>query len=180
MGLLTLVPIYFGERQELLPAVTRRIESAFGLTVRTRPPWFDPERAFDSARGQYNSTILLKMLLTRPEGESERILGLAGVDLFIPVLTYVFGEAQLSGRAAVASVHRLQNELYGLPQDDRLTLERLEKEVVHELGHTFGLAHCRSSECVMVSSTYVEEIDFKTVEICERCSLQIATGRRGS
>jgi archaemetzincin len=91
------------------------------------------------------------------------------MDLYIPVLTFVFGEAQLDGMAAIVSTHRLQNQFYGLPHDDDLMLRRLEKEVIHELGHTFGLFHCRQFECVMRSSTYVEEIDLKRADLCDAC-----------
>ena len=68
------------------------------------------------------------------------MLGVTDRDLFIPILTYVFGEAQLGGRAAVVSTARLVEdvELFG-PQ---LLVERLAKEAVHEVGHAFGLLHC--------------------------------------
>ena len=91
------------------------------------------------------------------------------VDLYVPVLTYVFGEAQLDGKAAVVSTHRLRDELYGLPQNPQKLRERLEKEAVHELGHTFGLIHCPKPNCVMYTSTYAEEIDFKPMNFCETC-----------
>ena len=111
---------------------------------RSEPPSFDPELAFDSSRGQYNSRILLAQLLReprpgRPRGAHPRR---SGVDLFIPVLTFVFGEAQLGDRAAVVSAYRLDNQLYGLPPSPDLLFERLVKEAVHELGHTYGLLHC--------------------------------------
>ena len=91
------------------------------------------------------------------------------VDLYVPVLTYVFGEAQLDGKAAVVSTHRLRDELYGLPKNPQRLRERLEKEAVHELGHTFGLIHCHEPNCVMYTSTYAEEIDFKSTYFCETC-----------
>jgi archaemetzincin len=47
----------------------------------------------------------------------------------------------LGGTAAVVSSHRLANEFYGLPKDARRFHERTAKEVVHELGHLFGLVH---------------------------------------
>lgn len=168
MGSLCLVPIYFGDRQGSLAPLQDRLRDIFDLTVEIHPPWFDPEIPFDPSRGQYNSNLFLACLL-KGERAANRLLGVTAVDLFIPVLTFVFGEAQLGGRAAVVSIHRLRNEAYGLPVDDVLLLRRLEKEAVHEIGHTFGLIHCHNAGCVMQSSTYVEEIDLKEVEPCASC-----------
>jgi archaemetzincin len=89
--------------------------------------------------------------------------------LYIPVLTFVFGEARLNGQCAVVSSYRLDNKFYGLPDDPALLQERLLKEAIHELGHTYGLFHCQNPECVMKSSTYVEEIDFKSSRFCDKC-----------
>ena len=91
------------------------------------------------------------------------------VDLFIPILTFVFGEAQLQGIGSVVSTHRLHNRFYGLPEDRELTTDRLLKEAVHELGHTYGLIHCSQQRCVMNASTYVENIDQKPAELCPVC-----------
>lgn len=96
-------------------------------------------------------------------------------DLFIPILTFVFGEAMLGGNSAVVSTYRLQEGFYGLADDAEVLLWRLKKEAVHELGHTFGLVHCREFECVMHSSRGIEEVDVKSSEFCEDCT--IALGR---
>jgi archaemetzincin len=157
----------------MIESLTRRLEEFLGLPVYSRPPWFDPERAFDVRRGQYNSTILLEMLLGDPRENEGKLLGVTNVDLFIPVLTFVFGEAQLDGRAAVVSIHRLHNEAYGLPADEQVLQDRFEKEALHEIGHTFGLVHCVSRDCVMRSSTYVEEIDLKAADYCDECILSL-------
>jgi archaemetzincin len=166
---LDLVPIYAADHGGVMRDLHARLERSLHAQVRERTPWFDPERAFDPSRGQYDSTRLLELLLAAPDDAGERVLGVAGVDLFIPVLTYVFGEAQLQGRVAVVSLHRLRPEAYGLPRDPRLVLERLEKESLHELGHTFGLVHCVDGGCVMHVSTYVEEIDLKPASFCASC-----------
>jgi archaemetzincin len=166
---LDLVPFYLSDRQHLLNELSERLTQSIQLPIRLRKPWFDPETAFDPSRGQYNSTRLLRMLLDHPSSEAEKILGVTGVDLFTPVLTYVFGEAQLEGRAAVVSVHRLRPEVYGLPPDDSVLFGRLLKESVHELGHSFGLLHCSDPSCVMHASTYVEEIDLKLAGFCTSC-----------
>lgn len=176
MGVLRLVPLHCGTRATLLGPLGEQLQKAFGLEVQHVAPGFDCEVAFDESRGQYNSRVLLSHLLKdTPEGVS-RVLGIAGVDLFIPVLTYVFGEAQLGGRAAVVSLHRLDDEIYGLPPRPKRLFERLVKEAVHELGHTFNLVHCHTDGCVMASSTYVEEIDLKSDLFCATCRAAIRAG----
>jgi archaemetzincin len=177
---LDLVPIFAPGRRELLARLAPALERAFREPVRIRTPWFDPERAYDASRGQYNSTTLLRLLLQDPTPDSGRVLGVSGVDLFIPVLTYVFGEAQLDGRAAVVSLHRLQPAVYGLPEDPARVAPRRLKEAVHELGHTYGLLHCGDSRCVMSSSTYVEEIDLKGDEFCPACRALLGPPSRGA
>jgi archaemetzincin len=166
---LHLVPIYCGSKAELLEPLSRRLSAVFGVEIDQKPPGFDPEAAFDADRGQYNSRVLLAGLLREGRHTESRLLGVTAVDLFIPVLTFVFGEAQLQGRAAVVSMARLDTALYGLPPDPPRLFERLVKECVHELGHTYGLLHCPDGRCVMASSTYVEQIDLKDAQFCDRC-----------
>jgi archaemetzincin len=95
-------------------------------------------------------------------------------DLYVPVLTFVFGEAQLNGKAAIVSAHRLYPEFYGLPPNEDLFLARLIKEMNHELGHTYGLRHCLNFECVMHSSSNVDEIDIKGEALCKKCFEKIS------
>lgn len=177
--LLQLVPICLGGQAERLPDLHRCVAERLRVDVHEHPPGFDPELAFDPSRGQYNSRILLGQLLRDRRDGFDRVLGVAGVDLFIPVLTFVFGEAQLDGRVALVSTHRLQSELYGLPADPDLLARRLAKEAVHELGHTYGLVHCHDGRCVMASSTYVEEIDLKSDRFCDRCLGVVRAARSG-
>ncbi|MBZ5638763.1 MAG: archaemetzincin family Zn-dependent metalloprotease [Acidobacteriia bacterium] len=176
MASLCLVPIYFSDRHAMIELLAERISRTFSLDVHVRPPWFDPELPFDPARGQYNSTLFLGQLLRGLDETASRVLGITSVDLYVPVLTFVFGEAQLAGKAAVVSTHRLRNEAYGLPADDGFLMDRLGKEAVHEIGHTYGLVHCVSPTCVMRSSTYVEEIDLKSPEFCPACREEIPRG----
>jgi archaemetzincin len=100
-------------------------------------------------------------------------------DLFIPILTFVFGEAELGGSVAVMSYHRLQNELYGLPPDRDLLAARTAKEALHELGHAYGLVHCPDIDCVMHTSTDVEAVDLKGTDFCSTCRGTLHTLRNG-
>lgn len=149
--------------------ISRTLSIVFRLPVRIVRGALDTPRAYDGSRRQYHSTVLLAQMLL--DGGPWKKITVVDIDLFVPVLTFVFGEAQLDGTAAIVSTHRLSNRFYGMEEDRILLRERLEKEIVHELGHTFGLIHCRQFECVMRSSTYVEEIDLKRAEPCAGCSV---------
>jgi archaemetzincin len=128
------------------------------------------EPFYSSDRKQYHSTEILRQLLPYATGKEQHILGIMDEDLYIPILTFVFGEAQLNGRCALMSGHRLHQEYYGLPEDETLYLNRCEKEAIHELGHTVGLTHCDNFECVMRYSNSVADIDIKRNVFCPRCS----------
>lgn len=153
-----------------LPALASRLESIFRFNTTIAPAGrVDPAAAFNVSRNQYYSTQLILSLLEAFPHHEGRLLGVTSLDLYVPVLTYVFGEAQLDGRSAVISFHRLDDGYYGYPRNSRLLEERMHKEAVHELGHTFGLFHCANYECVMHSSTAVEEVDVRPINFCGEC-----------
>jgi archaemetzincin len=152
-----------------LPGLALRLKETFRLPVRMSDSMHGLDFAYDPVRNQYLSTAILSMLLGIRSLDSTRVLAIVDVDLFIPILTYVFGEAQLGGTVAVVSAHRLRPASYGLPDDGSQVKERLVKEAVHELGHTFGLVHCPNLGCVLGSSTYPENIDLKEAEFCPAC-----------
>jgi archaemetzincin len=153
------------------------IFNTFHLKTRRREFKIDLNKAFDPKRIQYNSSLILQQLIVKPPPDAEKILGVLDVDLFIPILTFVFGEAQLKGIGAAVSIHRLHNQFYGLSENTEVTTERLLKEAVHELGHTFGLIHCSQPKCVMNASTYAENIDQKSAELCFLCQKSIPVGK---
>ena len=171
-----MVPIFvwwIGEEEvarDLVDHVSRHLAQAFDRPVL---PWHAPERprhAFDPRRRQHLSGAILRWLgeLGPRDG---KVLGVTDRDLFIPILTYVFGEAQLGGAAAVISSARLGDELdlFG----PRVVRERLAKEAVHEVGHAFGLVHCGTPECVMSRSPAVREVDEKSSELCAECRARL-------
>jgi archaemetzincin len=154
---------------ELRDRISTALARIFGFACRPAPELFDCADAFDPGRNQYYSTRILERLARTIPDPDARVLGLCSMDLYVPILTFVFGEAQLHGRCALVSCHRLREEFYGLPSRPDLLEERLLKEAVHEIGHTFGLAHCDNWECVMASSHAVERLDVKTAEFCQSC-----------
>ena len=152
-----------------LEKVAGAVGREFSRPVMLRDGHLDLSVYFDPARNQYDGNRLLKAVDGLAGPEAHKAIGLFSVDLFIPILTFIFGQAYLGGRTGIASLHRLKNEWYGISPDENLLLERLQKEVIHELGHTFGLVHCHVPVCVMRSSTYVEDIDQKGSGLCRRC-----------
>jgi archaemetzincin len=155
---------------ELMEHVRLHLSRAFGRPTARWDGEGRPRHAFDARRKQHASGAILRWLLEAGP-RAGKVLGITDRDLFIPILTYVFGEAQLGGRAAVVSLARLVEdvELVG-PQ---LLVERLAKEAVHEVGHTFGLLHCDVEGCVMGRSPAVREVDAKTAELCAECRARL-------
>ncbi len=172
MSYIDIVPI--GEIEEALLLFLRQsIFQTFKIQARIRNRPFDLTSVYDSTRNQYNSSGLLLQLINDVPYGTLRILGVTELDLFIPIFTFLFGEAQLKGTGALVSAHRLHNQFYGIPANEELLKSRLLKEGIHELGHTFGLIHCFTLKCVMNSSTYVEEIDQKPADFCKVCREEI-------
>ena len=170
MNLKNITLISFGYfEQELLEMVVEDVEREFSLPVKTREGHLALSEFYDSPRRQYDGNRLIHEIEARFASDRQKTIGLFNVDLFIPILTYIFGQAFLGGRSGIASIYRLSNERYGIKADEKVFVDRIRKEVIHELGHTFGLIHCRNTSCVMRSSTYVEDIDQKGVALCSEC-----------
>jgi archaemetzincin len=158
---------YNGCDNNIIDEIAKRLMNTINIDVKILPSIEEPVYAFDPVRNQYHSTKILSYIVGNHNNSALRTIGIIGVDLFIPILTYVFGEAQLDGKAAIVSGARLKQEYYGLKPDKKLYIERLFKEVMHELGHTFGLTHCELPHCVMHLSNNVAGIDKKTSNFCE-------------
>lgn len=166
---ITVIPLGTHPRDVELGELKSGIERILPVHVTIQPLPIDIDAALDASREQYHSTFVLSLLLQQAHTAAGRLLGITSFDLFVPVLTFVFGQAQLNNRGAVFSTFRLHNEFYGLPASPGMLGERCLKEALHELGHTYGLRHCIDRPCVMNSSTYVEDIDLKPVDFCLPC-----------
>jgi archaemetzincin len=134
--------------------------------------------AYDAGRQQYGSIPVLEMVLKVCPPDARKLLAVTDRDLYLPVLTFVFGQAQLGGRAAVISLARLRQEFYGLPPNPKVLVERACKEALHETGHMFGLVHCADRSCAMSLATNVQQIDGKHTAFCAACTARLRRGPR--
>lgn len=151
----------------ILNELTQTLSERFGFECRIGERMKHPDYAYNSNRKQYHSTAILRKI-TVPDS-AVKVLGIVDLDLYVPSLNFVFGEAEIDGKKAIISIKRLRQEFYNLPKDDELFKQRVIKEAVHELGHTFGLTHCKDVKCVMHFSNSLQDTDIKSDDFCSRC-----------
>lgn len=140
--------------------------TAIGKTIKV------PERAFNPERGQYHSTMIINELSRIKKGH-DLILGITDVDLYVPSLNFVFGEADILKGIAVVSLTRLREEFYRSRPDHKLFIERAMKEAIHEIGHLCGLDHCQDRRCIMYFSNSIKDTDMKGPGFCKSCERRL-------
>jgi archaemetzincin len=163
---LDLIP--FGNVDPLaISIVGANIQTVLGLFTDIQPSRSKPDYAFMPVRNQYDASKILKSLAAETDGAPLK-LGLTQNDLSIPILTYVFGESQLGGKAAVISLHRLFNI------DRQIVYQRAAKIGVHEVGHLLGLEHCWEAGCLMRFSKQLEQLDRLPLRFCSSCQYEVS------
>ncbi len=172
---MNLGPIYIvcvGEcESDVIPLLQHELEIIFGRPVEQGKPATValPGDAFSPLRRQFLSPAILKRLARTVPRQERPLLGVTDVDLYVPGLNFVFGEADPSHLIGLISTYRLH---YGLPRGipgKALFQSRVVKEAVHELGHVFGLGHCNDPHCVMFFSNTLGDTDRKGKNFCSRC-----------
>ena len=144
---------------ETVSMLRTAVAGAFGCEVQMAPAVELPATAWNRERRQHLSTAILDSLARAKKPGWERFLGVADVDLYVPDLNFVFGEADRRRGVAVFSTARLRG-----PED--VFQKRAATEAVHELGHTYGLSHCENPNCVMWFSNTLDETDRKGTRFC--------------
>ena len=155
---------------KILQYTQKELEERFNVAVDIGRQLEEPAYAYHKHKKQYNSTKILKQIHKLRLTGYDRILGIADVDLYIPERTFVFGGADVKKKVSVISLTRLRQKFYDLPEDSALFKYRIIIEAVHELGHTYGLYHCKNNKCVMFLSNTIGDTDNKGAELCSNCT----------
>ena len=137
---------------------------------------------YNLKREQYKAPKILKRLIRKAKhNKFFRVLGILEKDIYSKNFNFVFGIAKRRSHAALISSARLTESFYrdhGMMYRKWETKEKVEerilKEAIHELGHTFGLKHC-SNKCVMRFSDSLADTDKKLVKFCASCLKQLKT-----
>ena len=157
----------------ILSFLQSELEKVFEREVKLVDNLEHPDYAYNPKREQYHSSEILEKMKKKKFEGCDRILGIGDVDMYVPSLNFVFGEADFYDRVAVISLIRLRQQYYGQPEDKKLFQERALKEAVHELGHTYGLRHCPDPKCVMHFSNSLKDTDIKSHNFCPECKSRL-------
>ncbi|MBW2247038.1 MAG: hypothetical protein JRF62_07520 [Deltaproteobacteria bacterium] len=146
--------------------VAANLQTIIGLNTDIRTVIGDPDYAFVPGRNQFDATRIIKTLCAITDGAPLK-LGMIENDLCTPILTFVYGESQLGGKAALVSLHRLSAE------DPAVTYQRIAKISLHEVGHLLGIKHCWKTTCLMKHSSNLEPLDSLSMYFCSACEYEI-------
>lgn len=146
----------------ILTEVARNVARTVGVGVTLRSN-LQCEAGFDRARKQWRADAMLEGCVVSYAPSNGYAVGLTTKDLYAPSLNFVFGLAERESGAAIVSLSRLTEA------NEEAVVARIAKEIVHEVGHLEGLAHCSNDRCVMWFSNSLPETDRKSMEFCSEC-----------
>jgi archaemetzincin len=170
-----LQPVLFQPDKDIISTLENTLSEEFNASIVTASPIKEiSDQLFDKQRKQWKSNDILQWLLyIYKPSKSTKILAICDFDAYSGHLNFVFGEAYVEGSISAIYLPRLRQEFYGLKPDESLFYQRIVKEAVHELGHGFGLNHCKNIKCVMHFSNSLSDTDIKTSHFCIVCKALI-------
>lgn len=154
----------FGIEKRLLLSIGKNIKEVFGFDVRFSHITIPPSLGYNPQRKQYKAKVLLEYISRVYYPDMLKLVAIFPFDIYEESFNFIFGLSQLGGRYAIVSSYRL------FDKNEKIFFERVFKEVNHELGHAFGLAHCKNRGCVMNFSNSLLEVDAKSRFFCEKCN----------
>jgi len=166
-----LQPVLFQPDKDIISTLENTLSEEFNASIVTASPIKEiSDQLFDKQRKQWKSNDILQWLLyIYKPSKSTKILAICDFDAYSGHLNFVFGEAYVEGSISAIYLPRLRQEFYGLKPDESLFYQRIVKEAVHELGHGFGLNHCKNIKCVMHFSNSLSDTDIKSNYFCIVC-----------
>ncbi len=160
-----------GEVPDIFPkSIAAHILGNFDLDSDILSPDKHPAYALDKRRLQYDAAVILKSLQSREFHDHSKVIGILDVDLFVPILTYVYGESMQGGKVALVSLFRLKMDKDSSIVSESVLLERAAKVALHESGHLFDLHHCTDQKCLMGFSGSLDDLDQRTMYYCRYCT----------
>jgi archaemetzincin len=92
---------------DILRNIANALEKAFHCKVELGKKMLIPQDSYNSKRRQYHSTIILQKIQAVKPKSFDRMLGITDVDIYVPELNFVFGEADILSGVTVISLTRL-------------------------------------------------------------------------
>jgi len=132
---------------------------------------------------RYRADVLIRLLKTQKPDSIDFIIGITDKDISTtkrdafgnikkPESRYkdwgVFGLGYRPGAACIISTFRLTHS------SKKVFVGRLQKVALHEIGHNYGLPHCKTEYCVMQDAVEtIKTIDNVKPQLCIKCSRKI-------
>ena len=127
-------------------------------------------------RTQYLAFDIIKYLEKQRPKNVFTLIGVTIEDLFPDFsANFVLGHANFKGGAGVISFGKYADEIGGVMKVSQTRLFwRLTKVLLHELTHTFGMAHCYDFVCLMNSSGSIPEAENQSLFLCPYCIAKLS------
>jgi len=153
----------------VLKIIASNIDVHLNLPSEILPFFAPPPAVFDKGRQQYDAGKMLQAFSALELERFKKVVAVCTVDLFVPILTHVHGEAQQGGKFAIVSLFRLdKNPIRAKPTS--ALYERAVKVTLHEIGHLFNLFHCEDKSCLMHFSSTLDQLDATPIYFCRYCN----------
>jgi len=144
------------------------LKEAFNLPVETGASTALPRSAYYEPRDRFRADKLIPFLKTLGYPTDRKVVGVTNFDISTTARGQydwgVFGLGSLGGETCIVSTFRLTGP------GSKSPVERLADVVVHEVGHTLGLPHCKTPKCLMSDAGgSIKTVDTSTGRFCTSC-----------
>jgi len=149
-------------------SILREVREILNIETKVISTLKDFEFAYNKARRQYLASAILYSLKNYVPSDGKVLVLVVDIDLYEDGFNYIFGQS--SGDVCIVSIYRFKPCTKVISQCERkLINERAVKTIIHEIGHSLGLPHCRDEKCVMYFSNWLGDTDKKGKVFCKNC-----------